>query len=85
MTAADESNVFSVYTVSWEVFNGAKWEKVSLAATPNKVNAEEWAEKMRTNPRARTRKVEISEQLVREVRTSFLPYWVAVKDEDGAA
>jgi hypothetical protein len=79
MTSTDTapSDVFSVYTVSWEVFNGAKWEKSALAATPDKVAADEWAEKMRNHPRARTRKVQITEQRVREVRTAILPYWVA--------
>lgn len=80
MSDTDQPDVFSVYTVSWEVHDGARWKKTSLAATPNKARAEQWAEKMRTNPRARTRKVAITEQRVREVRTSFLPYWVAAGD-----
>ena len=76
MSATDRSDVITIYTVSWEVHDGARWKKVSLAAMTDKGHAEEVAEKVRTNPRARTRKVAIAEQRVREVKTSFLPYWV---------
>lgn len=77
MSAADSYDVYSVYTVSWEVHDGARWKKVALAASRDKAHAEEWAEKTRTNPRARTRNVVVTEQRVREVRTAVLPYWVA--------
>lgn len=76
MTDTDPSDVITIYTVSWEVHDGARWKNQSLVATPDKDQADEMAERVRTNPRARTRKVTITEQRVREVRTSFLPYWV---------
>jgi hypothetical protein len=76
MIANNEDDVFSVYSVSWEVHDGARWKKTSMVATPDKAKAEEAAVRVRTNPRARTRNVAITEKRVREVRTSLLPYWV---------
>lgn len=80
MTTSDQSDVFSVYKVSWEVHDGARWQKVAMVPTPDKADADEWAERMRINPRARTRNVTITEQRVREVRTAVLPYWVPAGD-----
>ncbi len=76
----DPSDAFSVYTVSWEVHNGAKWEPASITPAKDKAEAEAWAEKMRNHPIARTRKVEVTEQRVREVTTAVLPYWVPAGD-----
>lgn len=76
-----DPDVFPVYTVTWEVHNGARWEKVAITPTKDRAAAEDWAERMRTHPRARTRKVAITEEWVREIRTSFLPYWVKVGDD----
>ena len=80
MTTTNQSDAFSVYTVSWEVHNGARWEPTAIAPTKDKAEAEAFAEKIRTNPRARTRKVEVTEKRVREVTSAFLPYWVPAGD-----
>lgn len=78
--AGEPDDIRAIYTVSWEVHDGRRWKPASLVPMTDKPTVEELAEQIRTNPRARTRKVTITEQRVREVKTAFLPYWVPAGD-----
>ncbi len=80
MTAPKQDDIRTIYIVSWEVHNGRRWKPTALAPMTDKGTAEATAEHIRTNPRARTRNVEVTEQRVREVTTAFLPYWVPAGD-----